>query len=358
MSRAKEKKMYLQDIPHDVTAERLRELMDSHPYLMEQLQSVDQELYNCLEKKNISDLRLLLMSRVFKQYKQTYEKKRVYDEMLHNPDDEEVQKKIEEAIRLENVNESLNLAQESLPESFGRVEMLYVKIEINNHAIKAFVDSGAQSTLMSAKCAEKCNLMRLLDTRFHGEARGVGTGKILGRVHMAQMKCGGSYYPISITVLETSDIEFLFGLDNLRRYSCVLDLGKNVLRINNGDDTCEELVFLSEFEVKSENNTLLSSSSSSSSSAASTLVSPQQSSTATRPTPKPVEKSDVMSSVAPVPTSLPHNSSSDSSVESQSQEAKIAELTSLGFTAHQAAAALIQSQGDVNLAATFLMEDM
>lgn len=41
---------------------------------------------------------------------------------------------------------------------------------------------------MSKVCAERCGLMRMIDTKFAGTALGVGQARILGKVHSCNME--------------------------------------------------------------------------------------------------------------------------------------------------------------------------
>jgi len=77
--------------------------------------------------------------------------------------------------------------------------------------------------------------MHLLDERFAGMAVGVGSSRILGRIHLADMEIGGIILQCSFTVLEDNKVDLLFGLDNLKRHQCCIDLVSHQLHIKNGE---------------------------------------------------------------------------------------------------------------------------
>ncbi|XP_021679354.2 protein DNA-DAMAGE INDUCIBLE 1 isoform X4 [Hevea brasiliensis] len=186
--------------------------------LMAQLFQTDPELAQVLLGNDLSKLQDLLRQR----HRQRSELRRQQEEELAlldaDPFDVEAQKKIEAAIRQKGIDENWAAALEYNPEAFARVVMLYVDMEVNGVPLKAFVDSGAQSTIISKSCAERCGLLRLLDQRYRGIARGVGQSEILGRIHVAPIKIGNIFYPCSFLVLDSPNMEFLFGLDMLRKH--------------------------------------------------------------------------------------------------------------------------------------------
>jgi Aspartyl protease len=99
----------------------------------------------------------------------------------------------------------------------GSFEPLRVMCEVNGFMIPAIIDTGAQITIMSASCAQRCRLSNSIDSRYAGRAVGVGSTDILGR----------------ITGLPMSDtpVDFLIGMDFLKRFKCEVSFRDSVLKL-------------------------------------------------------------------------------------------------------------------------------
>lgn len=169
-----------QRIDPNITPEALIELARSTPQLLQDISDSDPEYGAAIREADVGKVRTIMMKRILKRHEQGFKRDQEQMQIERDPDNPEHQRKMLEAIRQQNVQQNMELAYEELPEAFGTIHMLYVNVTINDTPLKAFVDSGAQSTIMSAACAERVGIMRLIDTRYAGEARGVGTAKILG----------------------------------------------------------------------------------------------------------------------------------------------------------------------------------
>ncbi|XP_034544288.1 protein DDI1 homolog 2 isoform X2 [Notolabrus celidotus] len=221
----------------------LQQMLLSNPHELSLLKERNPPLAEALLSGDLERFTKVLQEQQQDRAKREQERIRL---LTADPFDLDAQAKIEEDIRQHNVEENMTIAMEEAPESFGQVVMLYINCKVNGHPVKAFVDSGAQMTIMSQACAERCNIMRLVDRRWAGIAKGVGTQKIIGRVHLAQVQIEGDFLPCSFSILEDQPMDMLLGLDMLKRHQCSIDLKKSSLLIGT---TGTETRFLNEAEL-------------------------------------------------------------------------------------------------------------
>ncbi|XP_075482400.1 protein DNA-DAMAGE INDUCIBLE 1-like [Primulina tabacum] len=297
--------------------------------VMTQLFQSDPELAQAILGNDLNKLQDLLRARNLQRSELRRQQEEEMALLYADPFDVDAQRKIEAAIRQKGIDENWAAALEYNPEAFARVIMLYVDMEVNGVPLKAFVDSGAQSTIISRSCAERCGLLRLLDTRYRGIAHGVGQSEIVGRIHVAPIKIGSIFYPCSFTVLDSPNMEFLFGLDMLRKHQCIIDLKENVLRVCGGEVA---VPFLAEKDIPTR---LLDEE----------RYAKEASSSGAQATSAAKDSN---------PAGAPPGSTGENSSQGPDFEAKVAKLVELGFGREQVIQALKFFDGNEEQAAGFL----
>lgn len=223
----------------------LRQAILSDPQQLAELRLSNPTLAAALSK-SLDEFIRVLQSQKQEQLKAREEQENRLRAMAADPFGAEAQRYMMEEIRRQNIEQNMETAMEYHPESYGQVTMLYINCKVNGHLVKAFVDSGAQSTIMSNACAERCNIIRLIDTRWSGIAKGVGTQRIIGRIHLCDVQIENDFLASSFTILQEQPQDMLLGLDMLKRHQCSIDLKRNVLVIGT---TGTETQFLNESEI-------------------------------------------------------------------------------------------------------------
>lgn len=208
-----------------------------------------------LLKQNNPEMAEALLSGNLERFKAVFDRQiedraKVQEEFIKmvnsDPFDPKSQRLIEEEIRDKNIEANLEAAMEYMPETFGKVTMLFINCKVNGTPVKAFIDSGAQTTIMSVSTATKCGITRLIDRRWTGFAQGVGVQKIVGRIHLAQIQIEDTFLASSFTILEVDSVDMLLGLDLLKQHQCCINLKENHLFIGT---TGIKTKFLSESDL-------------------------------------------------------------------------------------------------------------
>lgn len=204
------------------------------------------------------------------------EETKLIDELLHNGNDpdllqELLQNKIIKENKLKELKNMQNLAlskikkqtkedfkqietdyieaDKNIPQFFISVNMLYVPCQINGTYIEAFVDTGAQITIMSLDTAKKCSLEHRINTKMARKIVGVGTQISLGELYNVEILLGKYIITCNFTVMEKSH-DIMFGLNTMKCHRILLDLGKGCMKIPTFNNSYFDVNFLKPSEMK------------------------------------------------------------------------------------------------------------
>lgn len=208
---------------------------------------------------------------------------------------------------------------------------------------------------MSPAAAERCGILRLIDKRYGGIARGVGTATILGRVHSADIQIGQYNLASSFTVMEGKDVDLLLGLDMLKRHQMCIDLKKNCLRVQN-----DEIPFLPENEIPKMMEDILENEPKVEGPGGSTIgttTGTVEAGTASSTSTGEQSKAGPSGSTAPAQASSSNAAAGHGNFGPRQPitPESIAKITELGFSREEAIAALRQVDGNVELAIGLLI---
>jgi hypothetical protein len=122
--------------------------------------------------------------------------------------------------------------------------LCYVRGYVSGFVVKIMLDSGAQTSVMSSSIVSLLGIGDKIDTRYRGQARGVGTSTITGCIIGLEFQMNHLNVQNNFKVMEMDDHMILLGMDFLTHHDCVLDIrGKKLIMDNN------TIPFLNEYEI-------------------------------------------------------------------------------------------------------------
>ena len=109
--------------------------------------------------------------------------------------------------------------------------MCLISCTIGDITVEMLVDTGAQSSVISAPLVRQLGLSNRLDRRYQGIAAGVGRARISGRIRnvVCSFGDGNVEFLMDFMVLDINEHLVIMGLDQMRKYKCLVDVGNEKL---------------------------------------------------------------------------------------------------------------------------------
>lgn len=111
-----------------------------------------------------------------------------------------------------------------------RARLCHVPCVIGDHVCcEMMVDTGAEMSVISHDLAKELNLANQIDRREWGIAAGVGQARILGKIPNVICTLGDVDFAMEFKVLDVPGRMLLLGMDQMRKYNCIIDLQRDVI---------------------------------------------------------------------------------------------------------------------------------
>lgn len=119
----------------------------------------------------------------------------------------------------------------SNPFAASSSHMAIVPCTIGNICLEMLVDTGAQTSVLSLPIVRQLGLSNRLDRRYMGVAAGVGQARISGKINSVVCAFGVGHveFPMDFIVLDIKESLVILGLDQMRKYKCLVDLEREKL---------------------------------------------------------------------------------------------------------------------------------
>jgi DNA damage-inducible protein 1 len=107
--------------------------------------------------------------------------------------------------------------------------------EVNGHRVAALIDTGADVSIISSRCAKDCGISDFIDTTQTGSVTGVGSGQIIGKIDNLKLKIGPVSFQNKISILNNANCDLILGTDLLERLKTKICFKESQISFNIND---------------------------------------------------------------------------------------------------------------------------